>query len=51
VIKGAVAPKALPNEVPATAVVAAISSNDLLEMGDLAQDFNKYAEWLFIREP
>jgi hypothetical protein len=51
VITGAVTPKALPNEVPATAVVAAISSNDRREIGDLAQDFSKYAEWLFITEP
>ena len=48
VITGAVTPIALPMEVPATAVVAAIKRRDLRVTGALAQDFKKYEESLFI---
>lgn len=40
-ITGAVTPIALPMEVPATPVVAAIKRRDLRVIGALAQDFNK----------
>jgi hypothetical protein len=48
VITGAVTPMALPIDVPATAVVAAMSKRDRRVIGDLAQDLNKYVESLFM---
>jgi hypothetical protein len=50
VITGAVTPMALPIEVPATAVVAAMSKRDRRVIGDLAQDFNRYVDSLFIQK-
>ena len=42
VITGAVTPRALPIEVPATAVVAAIKNRDLRVIGAFAHDCIKY---------
>jgi hypothetical protein len=41
---------AFPIDVPATAVVAAISRSDLRVIGALAQDFNKYVESEFMQK-
>jgi hypothetical protein len=49
VIIGAVIPIALPIDVPATAVVAAIKSSDLRVMGAFAHDFNRYVESFVMR--
>jgi hypothetical protein len=50
VMTGAVTPIAFPRDVPATAVVAAMSRSDLRVIGALTHDFNKYVESVFIQK-